>query len=107
MRTAAGVAALLALAGLAGCTGSSRERAEPAPTRAATDVLKDALVQSSNKAALVAEVGALRVTVHVERGVATLAGTTLDAKTKAGALAAARDTAGVRNVVDRIRVAGP
>jgi osmotically-inducible protein OsmY len=103
----AACAALLVLAGLAGCTGSSRDGAEPAPTRAATDVLKDALVQSAIKASLVADVGALRVTVHVERGVATLAGTTLDAKTKAAALSAARNTSGIRNVVDRIRVAGP
>jgi osmotically-inducible protein OsmY len=101
-----GCAALLALA-LAGCTGSARQGAEPAPTRAVTAGLKDALIQSAIKAALAEDVGALRVRVHVEDGIATLAGTTPDAKSKAGALAAARQTAGVRNVVDRIRVAGP
>jgi osmotically-inducible protein OsmY len=47
------------------------------------------------------------VTVRVDRGVATLTGTVPDAKTKATIAATARDTSGIRNVVDRVRVAGP
>jgi len=108
MKPAAAFAALLVLGGVAACTSSSRDGAEPAPTRAAvTAALKDALLQSAIRAALVADVGAFRVTVHVENGVATLEGTAPDAKTKAAALSAARNTSSVRNVVDRIRVAGP
>jgi osmotically-inducible protein OsmY len=103
----AGFAAVLVIGGLAGCIAPPRQEPAPAPPRAATTVLKDALMQSAIKAALAGDVGALRVTVHVERGVATLAGTARNATSKAGALAAARETAGVRNVVDRIRVAGP
>jgi osmotically-inducible protein OsmY len=99
-------AALLACIALAACT-APRESAQPPPSRGATEVLKDALIQSAIRAALVADAGAPRVRVRVERGIATLEGTTADAKSKAAALAAARDTTGVRNVVDRIRVAGP
>jgi osmotically-inducible protein OsmY len=106
MRTC-GFAALLVLGVLAACTGPSRQSAEPEPTRAAGTVLKDTLTQGAIRAALADDVGALRIRVRVENGVATLSGTARNAKSKAGALAAARETTGVRNVVDRIRVAGP
>jgi hyperosmotically inducible periplasmic protein len=58
-------------------------------------------------AAVAAQVGLTGVRVHVARGTATLDGTAPDAKTKATALATARGTAGIRNVVDAIRVARP
>jgi osmotically-inducible protein OsmY len=58
-------------------------------------------------AALGAEVGPNHVRVRVSDGTATLSGTAADAKTKTTALAAARGTSGVRNVVDRIRVERP
>jgi osmotically-inducible protein OsmY len=57
--------------------------------------------------ALDAEVGLNHVQVHVNDGVATLSGTAPDPKVKDTALAAARGTTGVRNVVDRIRVERP
>ena len=101
------VAALLAAAGLAACAAPARQAAEPAPTRAAGTVLKDTLTQSAIKAALADDVGALRIRVRVEDGVATLSGTARSANSKSAALAAARETTGVRNVVDHIRVAGP
>ena len=55
-------------------------------------------------AALAAQVGFTHVSVHVDRGVATLDGTVGDERTKDTAVATARGTSGVRNVVDRIRV---
>jgi osmotically-inducible protein OsmY len=58
-------------------------------------------------AALDAEVGVNHVRVHVANGTATLEGTASDEKMKQTALAAARGTTGVRNVVDRIRVERP
>jgi hyperosmotically inducible periplasmic protein len=54
--------------------------------------------------ALAAQVGPTGVRVHVASGTATLDGAVSDSKTKAAALATARNTAGVRGVVDRIRV---
>lgn len=55
-------------------------------------------------AALAAQVGPTGVRVHVASGTVTLDGAVSDPKTKAAALATARNTAGVRGVVDRIRV---
>jgi len=57
--------------------------------------------------ATAAQVGFKHVIVHVDRGVVTLDGSVPDAKTKATVVRTARDTEGVRNVVDRIRVGGP
>lgn len=57
--------------------------------------------------ALGAQIGLNHVRVLVRDGVATLDGTANDAKTKTTALATARGTSGVRNVVDRIRVEHP
>src|SRR5665213_253393 len=134
MRTALALAALV----LAGCTATSQSKVPDAlDTRAVTATLKDALIQTAVKTALVshepdaavavdvavragdvalatrveaaleAELGPQPVTVRVESGVATLDGTVRDAKTKAAIVRTARDTTGIRNVVDRIRVAGP
>ena len=65
----------------------------------------DVALAARIEAAITAQVGVQHVVVRVDRGVATLDGTA-DAKTKRTILTTARGTAGVRNVVDRIRVAG-
>lgn len=57
--------------------------------------------------AIGAQVGLNHVRVRVRDGVATLDGSANDAKTKETALATARGTTGIRNVVDRIRVERP
>lgn len=66
--------------------------------------ISDFALAARISAALAAQVGFTHVSVRVERGVATLDGTVGDEKTKETALATARGTSGVRNVVDRIRV---
>ena len=58
-------------------------------------------------AALAAQLGPTGVRVQVADGTATLDGSAPDPKTKVTAVATARGTAGVRNVVDRIRVERP
>ncbi len=70
------------------------------------DQVGDVALATRVQAAIAAKLGIQRVTVHVEGGVATLTGTVPDAKTKRTILATTRGTAGIRNVVDRIRVAG-
>ncbi len=67
----------------------------------------DVALAARVEAAVTAQVGLQHVTVKVDRGVATLSGTVPDAKTKAAVLSTARGTTGIRNVLDRIRVAGP
>ena len=67
----------------------------------------DVALAARVQAAIAAEVGLQHVGVRVDRGVATLDGSVPDAKTRATVVRTARDTAGIRNVVDRIRVAGP
>jgi hyperosmotically inducible protein len=71
------------------------------------DQVGDVTLAARIQAAIVAQVGVQRVTVRVDRGVATLDGTVRDAKTKETIEATARGTSGIRNVVDRIRVAVP
>jgi osmotically-inducible protein OsmY len=66
----------------------------------------DVALAARIEAAITAQVGLQHVTVRVDRGAATLDGSVRDAKTKATILATARGTAGVRNVVDRVRVGG-
>ncbi len=70
------------------------------------DQVGDVALATRIQAAIAVQLGLQHVTVRVDRGVATLDGTTADAKTKRTILATARGTTGVRNVVDRIRVAG-
>ena len=55
-------------------------------------------------AAIAAQLGTTTVHASVSNGVATLAGTVKDAAARSTALATARGTSGIRNVVDRIRV---
>lgn len=66
----------------------------------------DVALAARIQAAITAQVGFQQIVVRVDRGVATLDGTAADAKAKRTILATARGTSGVRNVVDRIRVAG-
>ena len=69
--------------------------------------LSDAALATRVAAAYTAAAGLQRVTVTVDRGVATLGGTVADAATRDRIAAAARSVDGVRNVVDRIRVERP
>ncbi len=69
--------------------------------------LDDFALATRITAALAAQVGLSGVRVHVAGGTATLDGSAPDAKTKATAVATARGTAGIRNVVDRLRVERP
>ncbi|HEY0393189.1 MAG TPA: BON domain-containing protein [Candidatus Elarobacter sp.] len=71
------------------------------------DRVGDAALAARVQAAVSAEVGFQVLAVRVEGGTAILDGRVPDAKTKAAAARAAGDTAGIRNVVDRIRVGGP
>jgi hyperosmotically inducible protein len=66
--------------------------------------LGDLALAARIHAALAAQVGITHVGVHVDRGVVTLDGNVPDQKTRETAVATARGTSGVRNVVDRIRV---
>jgi osmotically-inducible protein OsmY len=70
------------------------------------DQVGDVALATRVQAAIAAQLGFQHVTVRVDGGVATLTGTAPDAKTKRTILTTARGTAGIRNVVDRIRVAG-
>ena len=82
-----------------------RIRVDPRSPRLREQV-GDVALATRVQAAIAAQLGFQHVTVRVDRAVATLTGTVHDAKTKRTILTTARDTAGVRNVVDRIRVAG-
>ncbi|HEX3548895.1 MAG TPA: BON domain-containing protein [Candidatus Elarobacter sp.] len=66
----------------------------------------DVALAARIQAAIAAQVGFERITVEVHDGVATLDGTVPDAKTRATAIATARGTSGIRNVVDHLRVGG-
>ena len=83
-----------------------RLRVDPRAPRVA-DSVGDVALATRVQAALTAQLGFVPVTVRVDRAVATLSGTVPDAKTKVTLLATARGTTGIRNVVDRVRVAGP
>jgi hyperosmotically inducible protein len=74
----------------------------PHPQQQLDDLGLDARIE----AAILAQVGYQRVTVHASRGVVTLTGTVADDKTRGRIAAAARGTDGVRNVVDQVRVGG-
>ena len=104
MRAAFALAAVLALAA---CGGPAQERSpEPGPTRAATDVLRDSLILAAVKATLIADDpdSTATVRVSVANGVATLRGTVKDAATRARLGAAAARVAGVKQVVNDLRV---
>jgi osmotically-inducible protein OsmY len=82
-----------------------RLRVDP-KRRGLTAQVGDVALATRVQAAIAAQLGLQHVSVRVDRGVATLDGTVRDAKTKATILATARGTAGIRNVVDRLRVGG-
>ncbi len=69
--------------------------------------LADFTVATRITAALAAQVGLSGVRVRVEGDTAILTGSAPDARTKATAVTTARGTAGIRNVVDRVRVERP
>jgi osmotically-inducible protein OsmY len=71
------------------------------------DQVGDVALATRIEGAITAQLGLQSVSVRVERGVATLTGTAADAKTKRTMLETARGTAGIRNVVDRVRVGAP
>ncbi|MDB5069833.1 MAG: hypothetical protein JWM87_944 [Candidatus Eremiobacteraeota bacterium] len=81
-------------------------RVDPHQRRLA-EQLGDVALAARVQAAFSAQVGPQNVSVRVERGVATISGRVHDAKTKRTILTTARDTSGIRNVVDRIRVEAP
>jgi osmotically-inducible protein OsmY len=107
-RTVALAAALtVGCAGLlAGCTGSSQKVPEPFGTRAATAVLKDALVLSAVKATLIGDDpdSTISLRVAVTDGVVTLRGTVHDAAIRNRVVADAGKTGGVKRVVDELRI---
>ncbi|MEA2720941.1 MAG: hypothetical protein QOJ39_2805 [Candidatus Eremiobacteraeota bacterium] len=72
-----------------------------------SEKMRDAALAARVATGFTAQVGVQKVSVRVDRGVATLSGTVPDAGTKRRILTAARDTSGVRNVVDHIRVGAP
>ncbi len=67
----------------------------------------DVALAARIQAAIAAQLGFEKITVSVHGGVATLDGTVRDVKTKATAIATARGTSGIRNVVDHVRVGAP
>jgi len=67
----------------------------------------DVALAARIQAAIAAQLGFEKISVEVHGGVATLSGSVPDAKTKATALATARGTSGIRNVVDMVRVEAP
>ena len=99
--------ALTAAAALTGCTENSQQKMpEPFGTRAATDVLRDALTLSAVKAKLIGDDPDSTITlrVSVTAGVVTLRGTVHDAAIRRKVVADARATGGVKRVVDQLRV---
>jgi osmotically-inducible protein OsmY len=104
MRRALALAAALVLSG---CTGTSEQKMpQPFGTRAATSVLKDALLIAEVKSSLTAEDpdSAATVGVAARDGVVTLRGRVRDAATKARLDRAARKSSGVVRVVDQLKI---
>jgi hyperosmotically inducible periplasmic protein len=91
---------------LAGCGGAAERTPEPFGTRAATDVLRDALILTAVKAKLTADDpdSATTLGVGARDGVVTLRGSVRDAAARGRVVAAARAVTGVKNVVDDLRV---
>jgi osmotically-inducible protein OsmY len=77
----------------------------PRATRPQQDVANFALA-ARVEAALQVAAGFQQVTAHAAHGVVTLTGTVKDDATRARVVSAARQTSGVRNVVDQLRVGG-
>ncbi|BDE07102.1 hypothetical protein WPS_23780 [Vulcanimicrobium alpinum] len=101
--------ALAFAAGLlvAGCGGDQQTKApEPFGTRAATDVLRDGVTLAAVKAKLTAEDpdSATTLGVVARDGVVTLRGSVRSMDAKKRVVRSARGVAGVRVVVDQVRV---
>ncbi|MBV9438518.1 MAG: BON domain-containing protein [Candidatus Eremiobacteraeota bacterium] len=101
------LAVLAALLGLAACGPGGETRApEPFGTRAATDVLRDAVILAAVKAKLTADDpdSATTLAVAVQNGVVTLRGTVHDGNVLARLPREARSINGVKRVVTEVRV---
>ena len=103
-RTALMITGLL----LAGCTAPATDGAASPGGRPATAALKDALLLNAVKATLVTDDpdSSATVGVAVRDAVVTLRGSVKDAATRERLVADARKTAGVKRVVDELRI-GP
>lgn len=104
MKTAA---LLLALAILAGCGGGNDEKApQPFGTRSATEVLRDGVIGAAVKAKLTGDDpdSATTLGVGVRDGVVTLRGSVRDDAARSRVVTSARTVAGVKDVVDQLRV---
>lgn len=91
---------------VAGCVDGRVQATPPPELRPATNVLRDTLVRSAVKAALIADDpdSTTTVGVAVNDGVVTLTGTVRDAGTRGRFVADAGKTGGVKRVVDALRV---
>jgi osmotically-inducible protein OsmY len=98
--------ALAAALLLAGCTGASQRVPEPFGTLPPAAALKDALILTGVKAALIAVDPDSTTTlgVSVRGGVVTLRGTVRSAALRAKDVSEARKVAGVTSVVDVLRI---
>lgn len=85
------------------------DRSPPDDGRTATEREMDARITNRINAALVADrrIPAMDVRVVSYRGIVTLSGVLPSAALRERAVAIARDTPGVRRVIDRIAVAAP
>jgi len=66
----------------------------------------DVALAARIEAAIAAQIGLTQIEVTVHDGTATLSGTVSNAKARGVAVATARGTSGIRNVVDNLRVGG-
>lgn len=84
-------------------TGSAREQIE-AQGRAAGQAAGDASITTVLKGKLIADpmVGGLRIDVDTNAGIVTLSGTVKTEAERAEALRLARETAGVKDVIDKL-----
>jgi osmotically-inducible protein OsmY len=100
------VTALVALAGCGGGSSTDQRAPETFGTRSATELLRDGLIMTGVKAKLTADDpdSATTVGVIVRSGVVTLRGTVRDARAKTQALADARRTAGIKEVIDELKI---
>ena len=105
-RLASAVLLVLLSAGCAGDTSTQQQAPQPFGTRVATEVLKDALIVTALKATLTADDPDSMTTLGVASrdGVVTLRGTVRDESARRRVVASAGAVAGVKRVVDALRV---
>ncbi|MGE5095168.1 MAG: BON domain-containing protein [Betaproteobacteria bacterium] len=99
--------ALIAL-GAAGCANEPKHYAGTKQERSATQAVSDSTLSARIKTAFAADdvVKARDIKVDVNRGVVTLNGTVNSAAERSKAISIARNTTGVVEVKDNIKVAG-